>query len=144
MSCEGFSSVPPFDDPLAAAVALVEKYGDYQPLEQYADVVACWAPALFQKSGSNLVFYLSRAQASELGGLNVEPVTGGPVDVKGVKVGGRRLSYPDGPARSFSEKGGFYGYEGLNSADRIENTTAFIFNLSISPESSGIIRYVRR
>ncbi len=144
VSREGFSCVPPFDDPLAAAVSLVEKYGDYQPLDKYADVVACWAPALFQKSGANLVFYLSRAQASELKGLNVEPVTGGQVDVKGVKVGGRRLSYPDGPARSFSEKGGFYGYEGLDSADRIENTTAFIFNLSIAPESSGMIRFVRR
>ena len=140
VSEHGFSKVTPFDDPVAAAISLVEEFGQYSPAPEYQDVVGCWAPAI----PGNLAVYLSYAQMPLLKGFLIENTAGGPVTVKKLKVGGRRLTYKEGPAKTIPDGGGFYEYAAPPAGSRIENSTPFIFHLSGGEDSAGIIRYVKR
>lgn len=140
VSGNGFSKAEPYADPVAAAKSLTGEYGGYEPLAGYRDAVGCWAPAL----PGNLAVYLSYNQMLDLKGFRIETSNGSPLEVKRLKVGGRRLSYPDGPARSFPDGEGFYGYSGPPAGSRIENSTPFVFNLSGGQGSAGMIKYVKR
>ena len=137
----GLSRVLPYDDPVAAAASLVERFGAYAPEPAFLDVVGCWAPALCP--GKNLAVYLSRAQMQSLSGFRFDSISGGPLELESLKVGGRRLSYPDGPACRIPEEGLSYRYEGPSDDTPLENTTPFVFRLVREPGSSGCIRYVR-
>ena len=138
-SRKGFSRVAPYDDPLGAAASLVGEYGSYSPRKEFEDVVSCWAPAFPAPNNGKAIASLSNRQARNLTGFSFEPVRGGPVEVQGVKVGNRRISYPDGPAKSIPADGAVYRYS-IPPGSNVEKSTGFVFFLSGSESGAGLIR----
>lgn len=146
---EGFSPVTPYEDVVAAAAALVEEAGAYSPNPEWTDVVSCWTPYITSsKEGEsvswNLVANLSNSQVSSLKGFRFESASAGPLEVKGLKVGGRRRTYPAGADCKFSEGEGFYPYDKITADMPVEVWTPFSFSMESAPGVSGCIRLVEK
>lgn len=138
-SREGISRVESYNDPVDAAASLVEEYGSYSPCREFDNVVSCWAPAFPSPQKDIAVASLSNTQARSLAGFSIEPLSGGQTVISGLKVGNRRISYPDGPAKRIPAEGAFYKYS-IPSESNVEQATSFVFSLSGSESSAGIIR----
>lgn len=140
---EGFSPVEPFDDPVAAAKELVEKYGSYSMDPETGKTVAFWGPCSGKTDGvRNVVFLLQKDQVTGLKGFEFVCTAGGPVTIDWLKVGNIRVTLPGGGERSLPAGGGFYPWKGPSSDKGLEKTTKFLFEISMDAASAGYIKLV--
>lgn len=133
---DGLSKVSTYDDPIAAAKEMFEKFVKNMVVYPYEDVVGLYMPATM--SNGRIFLSLNQSQMDGLKGFGFCNMRGGEVKINSVKVGSIRTNHKDGEAATISPMGGIYFYNGADS--RVEKQTSFTFNVEAGDKAAGIIK----
>lgn len=137
----GLSDPSAFDDPVEAAKQIFAADVEGIHADACADVAGVYMPATLDHG--KVTLFINKEDMEGFSGFVFCDMSGGAVEIKSMKVGNIRVSYPDGARARIPASGGLYRYDGGFDPARVEKQTAFVMTLQASSDASGVIRILR-